>query len=212
MAYKNIHKRVQRLKELGFIVRVNRKETEHKAIFYRLSEAGIFYWFLKAEHVSFILTVPSILANYSDCAFLEVFVYPYFEKATLEGFKGISRINLQVVVGLFQYLKECSEQVNYILAVERKDKLDPALQADMKLIIREFYQSLDFMLEKTEYSKGLNYLFRVFIFRLIMAAGNLGEDKYNTLKTFSHDKKFVKATEILNDEYCRGYGRLKQRL
>jgi len=212
MAYKNVHKRVQRLKELAFIKRTEGKETTHKAIFYKLSEAGLFYLFLKVEKLSFIFDIPSILASYSDYEFFEAFVYHHFEKATLKSIKEVSPVNLQVVTGLFQYLKECSKQVITILEAEKKNKVDPKLKADMKFLIRSFYQTLDYKLEETEYSNGLSYLFRVFIFRMILAFGNSKDDRYDALKIFSQDKKFVKATEILNDEYCRGYGRLKQRL
>ena len=55
MAYKNVHKRIQRLEALKLIQKVKGQETQHGAIFYQLSEAGLYHLFLNFSRLSFVL-------------------------------------------------------------------------------------------------------------------------------------------------------------
>lgn len=92
--YKNTYSRVVRLADLGFIERVKAKEFKGKAnrrraIYYRISEAGMFRLFYGSESVNKMIqsevfpSIFSIVQNNGDRLVFETLLYPYFEKETL---------------------------------------------------------------------------------------------------------------------------------
>jgi hypothetical protein len=116
MAYKNVHKRIQRLHSLGLIERVEqdkiRKKREfiHGSVFYRLTTAGIFYLLYKDSTTLTTEGREKIFQNYGDNIIFETFVYPYFKKQTLLQIK--SHI---LFVEIFNYLFKCCEATESII-------------------------------------------------------------------------------------------------
>jgi hypothetical protein len=120
MAYKNVHKRIQRLIELRLIkAQVQKKNVKHGAIYYRLTEDGIYHLFLKGlqglmfDHVSFkkeTVIVPvskKFVQHYHDNALFKTFLYPYFDKKTIQS------ANDFLLSDLFYYLHDCCKAVEY---------------------------------------------------------------------------------------------------
>lgn len=63
-AYKNIHKTVQRLYKLGLVSITKQKDAQHGAKYYRISEEGIFYLFLRYDKFEQGLFNPRDMINH----------------------------------------------------------------------------------------------------------------------------------------------------
>jgi hypothetical protein len=125
MAYKNVHKRIQRLKILSLIEEKQRDKAEHGAKYYRLTEYGIYQLFLKRVHaVSFDqlyiekfkklqIHDKALFKYYNDNALFRTFLYPYLDKNTL-----LNLDDLLVITDIFGYLHDCCNVIEKILHSE----------------------------------------------------------------------------------------------
>lgn len=84
MAYKNARIHVKNLESLGFIKKVKQKNpTKHGAIYYQISEAGMFRLMLKPELWVSDLVLPSILDSHGNYAIFQTFLYSCFKRETV---------------------------------------------------------------------------------------------------------------------------------
>jgi hypothetical protein len=123
--YKNTHKRVKRLESLGFIEplkveETNGKKVQHGALYYRITEAGMFQWFLFRQMLPLL---PSVLQIHGDYLIFKTLLYPYFTKDTIVALKEVSDrlfsqpgplrpevfrdINFQIFGSIYNYLRDC---------------------------------------------------------------------------------------------------------
>jgi hypothetical protein len=123
MAYKNVHKKIQRFKALQLIEEKETGGTEHGAKYYRLTEYGLYLLFLKRiKGVYFdnlklnkYHKIPddpfdsSILENYEHSALFKTFLFPIVNKDTIAALKDI------VAIAFFHYLHDCCKIVDDIL-------------------------------------------------------------------------------------------------
>jgi hypothetical protein len=104
MAYKNVNKRIQKLRSLNLIEEV-KMQSEHGAKYYRLTTGGLFNLLYKHKLRSIMwLSAYKFFQNYGDNIIFKTFVYPYFERET------ILQINHPLsIFELFSYLINCCE-------------------------------------------------------------------------------------------------------
>jgi hypothetical protein len=131
--YKNTHKRVKRLESLGYIepskVEEIGKKIQHGAIYYRITEAGLFQWFLHRNMLSLLPLILQIHGNYS---IFKTLLYPYFTKETVLELKKISDrlwsmprgihidvfedVNFKIFDAIYDYLRDCCFMLFHFIA------------------------------------------------------------------------------------------------
>ena len=79
MAYKNVHKRMQKLRSVNLIEEV-KKESKHGAKYYKLSTAGIYRLLTNSESMTY--SKDQLFKNYGNNIIFRTFLYPYFEPET----------------------------------------------------------------------------------------------------------------------------------
>jgi hypothetical protein len=83
-AYKNVHKRVQRLESLGLIELATSDAASHGAKYYKLTEGGMYKLYLSSDvKMRFVLSLSEIIKHHGNLEIFKTFLYPYFEKTTL---------------------------------------------------------------------------------------------------------------------------------
>jgi DNA-binding Lrp family transcriptional regulator len=123
MAYKNVHKRVQKLESLHLIQK-DGSISKHEAIYYRLTPEGIYMLFLErsegivinqcrvsTERKS-VSNVQNFLKNYGDDLLFKSFVFPFFNKETL------NKIGSAFLWDIYDYLHNCCEEIQSMIARE----------------------------------------------------------------------------------------------
>ena len=127
MAYKNVHKKIQRFKTLPLIEEKKTEGTEHGAKYYRLTEHGLYQLLLKRingvyfdnlklnkyhkipdDHVD-----SSIFTNYEHSALFQTFLFPVVNRDTITGLKDT------IAIAFFDYLHDCCKMIDEML--HRKD-------------------------------------------------------------------------------------------
>jgi hypothetical protein len=110
IAYKNVHTKVKRLRELKMIERKdndgNNKKSIHNPIYYFVTELGILYLFKKR------LTRgdKKIVTQFRENKFYEFFLYQYVALDTID------KINYNPIhVDIFEYISKCSLTVEKLL-------------------------------------------------------------------------------------------------
>lgn len=118
ISYKNVHKRVKKLYELGILKEVsNISPIKHGAIYYKLSSFGIYFIFL--IHKVNSLKLDKLIKNYPHDGLLEYFLNQFIEKRT------IKQIKSYIILGyIFDFLKECC------ISIERLLKHLPQIEKD----------------------------------------------------------------------------------
>jgi hypothetical protein len=111
--YKNINKRLKRLKENGLII-VHKKTTKtsiHGAKYYKLSDKGVYFLVRNMElPLSKYITISDLfrklLANYGEDVLFINLLYPYFELGTIQHLVG--SVHLYYI---WRYLGSCCLQL-----------------------------------------------------------------------------------------------------
>lgn len=153
MAYKNVHKRIQRLKNLEFIKKVEvKEEVKHGAKYYRLTERGIYQLILKIprQGETFVY-FKEFIEHYGNYEIFESLVYPYVSKETLLSISPNHDIVFVLIIELFTYLATCCNKISSGL-----DKISEATP-DVKIIdhIGHFVETskfTKFLREKLEFN------------------------------------------------------------
>jgi hypothetical protein len=113
--YKNVHKRIKRFYELKLIEKEG-KESEHGAIYYRLSTGGIYY-LIHNKSRDFITLLKNVLQNHGDNIIFKTFLDPYIKRGTLLQIRSTSRIS-----NICSYLRECCEAIERALESINKNR------------------------------------------------------------------------------------------
>jgi hypothetical protein len=107
MDYKNVHTRVKRLDDLDLIEKVEKKnikkESNHGAIYYRLSAGGIYNLIHKQRRL-FVKILKKVLQNYEDNIIFKTLLYPYLEKDTI-----LNIYDTRLLSKVCGYLYDCCE-------------------------------------------------------------------------------------------------------
>lgn len=115
MNYKNVHKKVKKLQSIQLIEESKEKSIQsHAAIFYQLSDIGVFHIFDYLYERRFLFKIEQIieifnglLNYYGENDFFYVFIYPFFNKRTLANLKSET-----ILWDLLNYCKKCCSKVN----------------------------------------------------------------------------------------------------
>lgn len=177
-AYKNVHKRVKRLRELGLIAETrypqDHFETYHGAIYYQITSKGIFYLIYSPLSQ---LNLRDLM-KYRNDVILNTLLFPFFEESTLE------RHTVRVFYAIVLYLFDCCETT--LRAVkEIRGEQDPA--------------------EREKKIKSLMYDLRQNAFA--MAFKLIRKFNPRPLGYLARDKKFTKLVQDLHEEFETGYER-----
>jgi hypothetical protein len=115
--YKSVHKRVRKLINHGFIKKVENdafesKGSVHGAIFYELSELGVYHVIHKtmgilAEHETPLELFKILLKNYKNNILFHVILYPYLNVETI---LKMYHSNIQFYA-IWKYVRACCEAV-----------------------------------------------------------------------------------------------------
>ena len=200
MAYKNVHKRVNRLKELSLIEEVQNEKFRRGAKNYRLTTPGLFYL------ISNFVRIPGsdlsqLLNTYHDNVIVRTLIDPYFEWET------IRHANIRVYFAIIHYLWECCHTTlnlcNNIRSArneQTKDKYFKQLEAELQWHIRalafkvvtkndDLYRSL--YLAEEDRAKTYDYKRRSIILRL------------------SNDERFMSLLSVVKSEFEEGSDKLE---
>lgn len=129
IAYKNVHKVIQRLLSLNLLIRTEkRRRDDHNAKYYRLSEHGIFRLFLsRHEGIKFnrlstmklkspIIEMDREFTEYhSNCQLVKVFLSPLMD------IRFLSKMNIVFLHRIYEYLHQCCISIENILQAEDLD-------------------------------------------------------------------------------------------
>src|SRR5215472_3867102 len=122
-AYKNVHKKVQRLKSMQLIEQKQVHNAEHGAKYYGLSEYGIYQLFLKrrgaltfrlVDENKAIFVGKDFIKHHSNNALFEAFLYHYFDRKT------VSTANYDLIIQFFLYLHDCCKEIETLLNYSKK--------------------------------------------------------------------------------------------
>jgi hypothetical protein len=204
MAYKNVHKRIQRLEALKLIQKVKVKESQHGAKFYQLSEAGLYHLFLNFSRPSFVLRFPTILENYGELAFFNVFLYPYFERKTLMSINKLvgkpmhlfEDFNVILVFAIVSHLRMCCAAVqDFFSRLDRQLKLEKVKKDYSEELAKEL-AALDNEITLRSY---------FLLFRMMWSFAISDDAIFDTIKTMSVDNKFMSKVDELHAIFEKGY-------
>ena len=130
MAYKNVHKIIQRLLALNLLTKTKKlksfhNDNNHNAIYYKLSELGIFRLFLtrhfgifadqlsiKEEKKPTLKMDKDFIRYYSNCKLFEAFLLPVIR------FDSLRLLNEIFLLYVCDYLHQCCKEVESILRTE----------------------------------------------------------------------------------------------
>ena len=107
ISYKNVHKKVKKLHEVGILKEVS-NNGKHASIYYKLSSFGIYFIFLTHKINSFDLA--KLIGNYPKDGLFEYFLYQFIERKTIKEIKANS-----IFASIFQFLNECCSSIEYFL-------------------------------------------------------------------------------------------------
>ena len=118
ISYKNVHKSVKKLYELGILKEVfTTGPTKHGSIYYKLSSFGIYCGLLM--HKIYFSNLDKLIENYPNDGLFEHFLYQFLEKKT------VNRIKSDLILGfIFEFLEECCT------SLERLMKQLPQIEKD----------------------------------------------------------------------------------
>lgn len=206
MAYKNTLMHVKKLESLGFIEPTRQKYTKHGAIYYRISEAGMFQLFLKRPF-KLQLSLFSILDNHGNYSIFDAFLYPCFKKETLAavnltlgpikfttitfkgtgyGMMGFEGTKLEIANLILEYLNGCCKELYSVIRL--KDL--PGSQA------RRYH------LDRLDSSIAL--LKKVLVMQIFLRHPDETDQK-NILSILAHDDKFMNIAHDLQKDFNRSF-------
>lgn len=131
MAYKNVHKIIQRLLSLNLLIRAKKRRSyrnEHNAKYYKLSEFGIFRLFLtrhegiivdrlstmSLEHPAIRIDKESI-QFYGGFALFKTFISPFVE------IRLLPVLDISLLFRTYEYLHQCCKGIERILKTEDQE-------------------------------------------------------------------------------------------
>jgi hypothetical protein len=187
------------IEELQLIERVETKDAEHGAKYYRLTEAGIYRLFLSTPTYTGSYLLTPALKNYGNLAFFKTFLYPYFERESLMSL-SIARetakddIHHSLNWHLYVYLQTCCIAMEDFL--ERATKMQGQPWDD----VLEIHRS-DLHRAEGEIWLRRNWL----LITIIMTIASSRKTDFNAISTMSLDNKFMKNVDDLHTVLEKGY-------
>jgi hypothetical protein len=189
MAYKNVHRRVRRLFQARLLEEKKRVGGyKHGAINYRLTSRGLVYIFSETLTPK---NIHEIMTNYPTNSLFNTFIYPFFEKTTLE--RSTETLNHL----LMNYIEMCSYHTRYFLDPEKfayyQDSPEPMIE------VLEFQLKCDlifFLLRAATVREGLIGW---------RESDKIPTDRNETFELLSRDRKFMSALKEYGAEICKGY-------
>lgn len=107
MAYKNVHKRIKRLRSLG-LIEVSQGHFKRNAKMYELTSGGLFERLLDPFPI-----LPDIVNLYGKSPIIETLVYQFFKVETISRFESIPLAQLRL------YLRKCCQAILSTLDIHR---------------------------------------------------------------------------------------------
>lgn len=205
--YKNTHKRVKRLESLGYIepskVEEIGKKIQHGAIYYRITEAGMFQWFL---HRNMLSLLPLMLQIHGSYLIFKTLLYPYFAKETVLALKKISDrlwsipsgihidvfedVNFKIFDAIYDYLRDCCFMLfRFIMADGYYKKMKWKSTSSLK--------DLDNQLIKLRNN--------LFIKILFWFSAYDKENQIDTVAILAKDDKFMNIADDIQRDLKRGF-------
>jgi hypothetical protein len=113
MDYKNAFRYTQKIIKLELIEEIesSKSESVHGAIFYRLSEFGVYFLIRNTRspllgYLTLTQLFKLVLKSYKDNVLFSTVLYPFFEISTLLNLHGALQIG-----AIWQYLRACCDQI-----------------------------------------------------------------------------------------------------
>jgi hypothetical protein len=104
LTYKNVRRRIVKLRDVGLIEQVREKKRIRRAIKYKATALGLFYRLLNQKENPVTL---GVLDAHKDSVILQIILYPYFEHATIKQFAG----HYHSLRYFTNYLMKCCEVI-----------------------------------------------------------------------------------------------------
>lgn len=208
MAYKNVHKTVKRLEELG-LIKNDSMDPKHNAIIYKITARGIFQIMLDG-HLFFI---DWLIANHNDIL-LQTLLFQFFSDETIRKFNTIARLKV-----LGDYLRKCCDISLTTISAFKSFKN-----------YHGKYQNLEYVIEELITNEVRNFIFQIIAmkklpfrdFGLVHSNYNLpwfsevgyekelidkGDPDYSEQfpkATLMKDKKFMKLLREIKEDFDKG--------
>jgi hypothetical protein len=222
--YKNTLKRVKRLESLGFIESVKAKdikveESQHRAKYYRISEAGMFQLFLLRDWwipSSLQSQLPIILESHGEYLIFETLLYPNFKKETLPKLQALkstryiqylgqtqrgviySDTTYEVIKELYHYLRNCCTEIfEYVkTSLNYYTESNHTLQERALLDYRKRYVSDYIALERDQLVIKILLLFHLTYEEA---------EQMDVLTILAKDDKFMKVADDLHNDFNKSF-------
>jgi hypothetical protein len=218
MAYKNTRMHVKKLLYVGFIEPAKWKNTKHGAVYYRISEAGMFDA-IRLPIISEAHDLTSILDNHGNYLIFETLLYPCFKKETLKAIRwnkdslvyshehilkrrATRFLAFEIENAIREYLRDCCQEIYSI--IKRDDFRLPAGGKPPKVHLDE----LDYRippLKDTLIMKILLLLGRPNIRKVIQH-----RDQTDIISVLAADGKFMTIAQDLQKDINKIFDFVKQ--
>ncbi len=118
--YKNVHKKVQNLHDLGLIEKLPRNlgNIEHGAIYYKLTSIGVFHLIVNSS----VPTNMDIIKYFGNDPFFELFIYPYLKRETFYNLKLLPII-IDIQRVFTRIGKIINELVEHMISIDRNNRV-----------------------------------------------------------------------------------------
>jgi hypothetical protein len=194
-----------KLESVGFIEPVKRKYTKHGAIYYQISEAGMFQLVLQKPH-DIPQLLPSILDTHGNYSIFETLLYPCFKKETLASIKSrkdppvyrheysISRgtfLNYEIAKVILEYLQYCCVEISHFIRPINRVPGSMPQKALLEILDNKISLLKDVLIMK------IFLCFRQSEYEI------LETEKMNTLSILAQDEKFMKIAQDLQRDFNR---------
>lgn len=191
LAYKNVLKRVHKLREMGLIVQqITLGGYKHGAIKYRVSDKGLYYLILEGW-----MAKKGQILEYKHALIFKTLVDPFLEEATVE------KCTFRLYSAVWSYIQTCCRIIRNMpyygeyIEILNDDYLVIIISSLIRWSMKSFILKLSLL--EAEYRNE----------------GNVFNNPYDVEKTFellANDKKFMKSLEKYHQEVTSGYSKLRK--
>jgi hypothetical protein len=194
MAYKNVHKRIKRLCDLGLIEQIH-GNFKRKAKMYELAPRGLFERLLDDTP-----SPPDIVYLYRNYPIIETLIYQYFELETIKNFDLIALVELK------RYLKKCCNEILNVLETYRYEEKFFEKWRETDIHIGENHNVFATHLDETIKNEVKNFVFKI-------VNMSKDEDPYRSDQNDSNlfprrlllqDKKFIHLLNEIKHDFDKG--------
>jgi hypothetical protein len=211
MAYKNVNRRMHRLRDAGLLEEVPKSGGyDHGAKNYRVTSRGLVYLF--SDGIPYFSSIcsaeglsPIPLEDYYDGPLFKTFIHPHLQRQTL-----LRSTNLLAII-LDHYMQDICKNIRFFLSHENIS----LYIEDGKIDVESFADSYPMK----ELNFNLDWCIRSFVIKISTMKAQfidwqleeynkpIDKDKKKTLALLAKDKKFMKALTKAGREFLNGYAR-----